>query len=73
VPLDYDIEARFTHRPPSSPLVVGVHEQTRSQTKELAHFYNQTVPESREKAMAITKLEEALFWANAAIARGLNP
>lgn len=27
------------------------------------------VPESREKSLAVTKIEEAVFWANAAIAR----
>jgi hypothetical protein len=28
------------------------------------------VPDGRERALALTKLEEAVFWANAAIARG---
>jgi hypothetical protein len=28
---------------------------------------------SREQSLAVTKLEEAMFWANAAIARGDGP
>ena len=32
-----------------------------------------TGPMSREQSLAITKLEEAMFWANAAIARGDGP
>ena len=30
-------------------------------------------PESRELSLAITKLEECIFWANAAIARNEKP
>jgi hypothetical protein len=36
---------------------------------ELADFVNQTVPESREKSLAITHLEDAVMWANKAVAR----
>lgn len=32
-----------------------------------------TGPPSREQSTALTKLEEALFWANAAITRGDGP
>lgn len=32
-----------------------------------------TGPMSREQSLAITKLEEAMFWANAAVARGEGP
>lgn len=32
-----------------------------------------TGPPTREQSTAITKLEEAMFWANAAIARGDGP
>lgn len=32
-----------------------------------------TGDESREQSLAITKLEEALFWANAALTRGDGP
>jgi len=31
--------------------------------------FDQLAPESREKSLAITKLEEAVYWLNAAIAR----
>jgi len=29
----------------------------------------QVAPDSRERSLALTKIEEAVFWANAAIAR----
>lgn len=32
-----------------------------------------TGPPSREQSLAVTKLEEAMFWANAAIARSDGP
>jgi hypothetical protein len=34
-----------------------------------AQFVDRICPDGREKSTAITKLEEAMFWANAAIAR----
>lgn len=37
--------------------------------KELATLIAQCCPDGREQATAITKLEEAIFWANAGIAR----
>jgi hypothetical protein len=41
----------------------------REKSKELAYLINDTCPNSRERALAMTKLEEATMWANAAIAR----
>lgn len=35
----------------------------------LADLITATTPECREQSLAITALEEAVFWANAAIAR----
>ena len=49
------------------------HENVRNQCKDLAQVLNQHVPDSREKSLAITKLEEVLLWANAAIARNPRP
>jgi hypothetical protein len=41
----------------------------RDKAKELAEIINALCPESREKSLAITNLEECSMWANASIAR----
>lgn len=41
----------------------------RSKAKELADLINETCPESREKSLAFTNLEQSIMWANASIAR----
>ena len=41
----------------------------RSKARALAHFIDKSVPDSREKSLAMTKLEECVMWANAGIAR----
>lgn len=64
-----DIENRFGYHPPRTPERIEDHENARAQVKSLAHQVRETCPEGREKSLALTKLEEALFWWNAAIAR----
>ena len=39
------------------------------QTKELAYLIDELCPASREKSLALTKIEESIMWANASIAR----
>lgn len=41
----------------------------REDAKELASLIMQCSPPSRERSLALTHLEEAIFWANAGIAR----
>lgn len=41
----------------------------RNKAKELAYEIERLCPSSREKSLAMTKLEEATMWANASIAR----
>jgi hypothetical protein len=41
----------------------------RAQALTLALHIDAHAPDSREKSLAITHLEDAVFWANAAIAR----
>ena len=41
----------------------------REKAKELAYLIDELCPDSREKSLAITNLEQATMWANASIAR----
>ena len=41
----------------------------RATAEAFAKLIEQTCPESREKSLAMTKIEEAMMWANASIAR----
>jgi hypothetical protein len=41
----------------------------RDKAKELACLMDELCPNSREKSLAMTNLEQAVMWANAAIAR----
>ena len=45
------------------------YERLRAAAGQLSFLFNTNCPPSRELAVAQTKLEEAVFWANAAIAR----
>lgn len=63
-----EIEVRFTYHPPT-PDQVPKFEAIRRIAKDFAHVINDLTPESREQSLAITALEEAVMWANAAIAR----
>jgi hypothetical protein len=63
-----EIEKRFNHHPPTGNKV-AVHENVRSVYRQLAHDIAEALPDSREKSLAFTALEESLMWANAAIAR----
>lgn len=67
-----DIQNRFMHHPPVSQAVADAHTKVRGECVALAYRFNDMLPEGREKSLAITKLEEVMFWANAAIAREGN-
>lgn len=45
------------------------YEEIRAKGKELARMIEDLVPESREKDLALIRLEESVMWANAGIAR----
>lgn len=45
------------------------YEAIRGQTRSLAATIETLCPDSRERSLAHTKLEEAVMWANASIAR----
>lgn len=63
-----DIANRFTFHP-ASELTGPQHGQIRVACEQLAGTLNDLLPDGREKSLAITNVEQSMFWANAAIAR----
>ena len=64
-----DLENRFNFHPANKVKTKQAHETIRNTALRFALDLNNQLPEGREKSLAITKLEEVMFWANAAIAR----
>lgn len=63
-----DLENRFTYHPPTEGQA-GRYADLRERGLDLARHINEVTPDSPEKLLAVRKLEEAVMWANAAIAR----
>lgn len=63
-----DLAVRFSYHPPKDGQPLR-YEAIRATAKQFAEFVTSRTPASREQSLAITKIEEAVFWANAAIAR----
>lgn len=64
-----DLENRFMHHPPKDDVMIKLYATNRAYLLNVARHFSEACPQSRELSLAITKLEEAMFWANAAIAR----
>jgi hypothetical protein len=64
-----DLENRFDYHPPRDGVDAARHSRVRITLFDAARLVAEEVPEGRERAMALTKIEEAMFWANAGIAR----
>lgn len=62
------IENAFTYHPPKEGQPAR-YVAIRDKAKEFALLINELTPGSREQSVALTNLEQAVFWANAAIAR----
>ena len=66
--LTREINHRFTYHAPKDGQPEK-YEKIREKAKEFAFLINELCPESCDKSLAITKLEESVMWANASIAR----
>ena len=64
---DPDIEKRFIYHSPKGK--EQRFQTLRNEAKHLANTIKKQCPDSRERALALTKLEEVIMWANASIAR----
>lgn len=64
---DPDIEKRFTYHSPKGK--EQRFQTLRDNAKSLANIIKKQCPDSRERSLALTKLEEVIMWANASIAR----
>lgn len=65
---DAELQTRFTYHPPKEGQPEA-YARLRALALEFATQIVTYTPESREQSLALTALEEAVFWANAAIAR----
>lgn len=63
-----DLSNRFVYHSPKGDQQTR-YADIRAKLLETAGFITERTPKSREQSLAMTKLEEAMFWANAAIAR----
>lgn len=67
-----ELKNRFTYHPPKKTFPVTQEARyagIRDRALEFALLLEGYCSDSREKSLAITHLEEAVFWANASIAR----
>lgn len=63
-----EIEHRFTYHAPSQEQAAK-YQEIRDTAKSVALRLNELCPDGRELSTALTKLDEVVFFANAAIAR----
>ena len=63
-----DLYNRFIYHNPSEENKPK-HQQVNETLLAVAEDFDELLPAGREKALALTKLEEAKMWSNAAIAR----
>lgn len=65
---EFEIEQRFMVHP-ADDLQIKKMENVRDECLATARHIIKYVPQGREQALALTALEEVMFWANAGIAR----
>jgi hypothetical protein len=63
-----DLNNRFTFHS-ANPVSAALYEEIRGKAREYALWLNSVLPEGRDKSLAITHLEEVVFWSNASVAR----
>ena len=62
-----EIQKRFAYHRATRETAI-VHNEIRQSFTEFAYKINELTPDSREQALVMTALQEAMMWANAAVA-----
>lgn len=65
---EYKVDDIFRYHPPRDGQEL-IYEEIRNHAKILAKLILKDCPLSRERSLALTKLEESVMWANASVAR----
>lgn len=63
------LENNFTYHPPKDEDQIERYKRLREAAKTYAQCIMTLTPPSREQSLALTQVEDAVMWANAAIAR----
>lgn len=64
----YNIDHNFRHHSASN-IQLEKYQKIRDGAKDLAILIDKLCPDSRERSLAFTNLEQVVMWANASIAR----
>lgn len=67
--MNEDLSNRFKYHPAKSEQVKSLHTEVRNASALFASLIITLTPVCREQSLALTKIEEAMMWATAAIAR----
>lgn len=67
--VEQDLRNRFVYHKPTGQEQTDRYAEIRLKLHQCAEFMASTCPPSRELSLAFTNLEQAMFWANASIAR----
>ncbi|MBR9800270.1 hypothetical protein GYB59_00590 [bacterium] len=67
-----EFHKRFSHHPPKDEHTIKRHEKVRNSIRRCVSDLLTVVPKCREQSAMLTKLEEAMFWGNAAVAREIT-
>ena len=63
-----ELTNRFVYHA-TTPDTVALYDEIRGKAREYALWLNEHLPEGRDKSLAMTHLESAVYSANAAVAR----
>lgn len=66
--MSLDFDNIYTYHTPK-PGQAEQYEAIRAEAKVLAHLIESICPDGRERSIAFARIEEAVMWANASIAR----